>query len=124
MTNYEIGDWVKIEKEEDYYNIKSIDLDSGYIQIQDVGGHSWYTALSTVERKCSNKEIYGATEKTTADEFNKDEYSKFGDDEEDEDISVGASIVKSNKEVSGIFMVKGEVKHIDYIKKGEQEWKE
>ena len=121
MTNYEIGDWVKIEKEEDYYNIKSIDLDSGYIQIQDVGGHSWYTALSTVERKCSNKEIYGATEKTTADEFNKDEYSKFGDDEEDEDISVGASIVKSNKEVSGIFMVKGEVKHIDYIKKGEQE---
>ena len=95
MTNYEIGDWVKIEKEEDYYNIKSIDLDSGYIQIQDVGGHSWYTALSTVERKCSNKEIYGATEKTTADEFNKDEYSKFGDDEEDEDISVGASIVES-----------------------------
>ena len=124
MTNYEIGDWVKIEKEEDYYNIKSIYLDSGYIQIQDVDGHSWYTALSTVERKCSNKEIYGATEKTTADEFNKDEYSKFGDDEEDEDISVGASIVKSNKEVSGIFMVKGEVKHVDYIKKGEQEWKE
>ena len=124
MTNYEIGDWVKIEKEEDYYNIKSIDIDSGYIEVQDVGGHSWYTALNTVERKCSNKEIYGATEKTTADEFNKDEYSKFGDDEEDEDISVGASIVKSNEEVSGIFMVKGEVKHVDYIKKGEQEWKE
>ena len=93
--NFEIGDWVKVKDEEDYYNIKSIDVDSGYIEVQDIGGHTWYTAISTVEKKCSNKEIYGVTEKTTADEFNeeiitygdkklKDEYSHFSDDEEDE----------------------------------------
>ena len=94
MTNYEIGDWIKVTDEEDYYTIKSIDLDSGYVEVQDVSGHTWYTAVKTIERKCSNKEIYGVTEKTTADEFNKeiitygdkklkDEYSHFGDDEED-----------------------------------------
>ena len=83
MTDYEIGDWIKVTDEEDYYNIKSIDLDSGYVEVQDVSGHTWYTAIKTIERKCSNKEIYGVTEKTTADEFNEEQYSHFGDDEED-----------------------------------------
>ena len=83
MDNLEIGDWIKVTDEEDYYNIKSIDLDSGYVEVQDVSGHTWYTAVKTIERKCSNKEIYGVTEKTTADEFNKEQYSHFGDDEED-----------------------------------------
>ena len=41
MTDYEIGDWIKVTDEEDYYNIKSIDLDSGYVEVQDVGGHTW-----------------------------------------------------------------------------------
>ena len=36
MTDYEIGDWIKVTDEEDYYNIKSIDLDSGYVEVQDV----------------------------------------------------------------------------------------
>ena len=47
----------------------------------------------------------------------KDEYSHFGDDEED--MSDGASIVKSNEEVEGVFIVDGKVKNVDYIKKGE-----
>ena len=105
MTDYEIGDWIKVTDEEDYYNIKSIDLDSGYVEVQDVSGHTWYTAVKTIERKCSNKEIYGVTEKTTADEFN-----------EREDVALGTSIVKSNEEVSGVFMSNGKVKHVDYVK--------
>jgi hypothetical protein len=94
MIDFKIGNWIKVTDEEDFYNIKSIDVDSGYLEIQDLSGHTWYTAFNTVERKCSNKEIYGVTEKTTADEFN---YSHFGDDEEDKDMSIGVSIVKSNK---------------------------
>ena len=84
MINFEIGDWIKVIGEEDYYNVKSIDADSGYVEIEDIGGHTWYTAVDTIKRKCTNKEIYGNTEKTTADEYNKEQYSNFGDDEEDE----------------------------------------
>jgi hypothetical protein len=83
MIDLEVGDWIKIIGEEDYFNIKSINADSGYVEVQDVGGHTWHTAASTIKRKCSNKEIYGHAEKTTADEFNKEKYSHFGDDEED-----------------------------------------
>ena len=100
MINFEIGDWIKVIGEEDYYNVKSIDADSGYVEIEDIGGHTWYTAVNTIKRKCTNKEIYGNTEKTTADEFNeeiitygdkklKDEYSHFGDDEEDKEKDYG-----------------------------------
>ena len=48
-------------------------------------------------------------EPTTADEYN-----------EEEDVQLGASIVKSNKEVSGVFMVDGKIKDVDYFKKGEE----
>jgi hypothetical protein len=48
-------------------------------------------------------------EPTTADEYN-----------EEEDVQIGASIVKSNKEVSGVFMVDGKIKDVDYFKKGEE----
>ena len=48
-------------------------------------------------------------EPTTADEYN-----------EEEDFQLGASIVKSNKEVSGVFMVDGKIKDVDYFKKGEE----
>ena len=105
MIDLEVGDWIKIIGEEDYFNIKSINADSGYVEVQDVSGHTWYTAVNTIERKCSSKEIYGVTEKTTADEFN-----------EREDVALGTSIVKSNEEVSGVFMSGGKVKHVDYVK--------
>jgi hypothetical protein len=39
---------------------------------------------------------------------------------EDEDIAIGASIVKSNREVSGVFMVDGEIKDVDYFEEGEE----
>jgi len=48
-------------------------------------------------------------EPTTADEYN-----------EEEDVQLGASIVKSNKEVSGVFMVDGKIKDVDYFEKGEE----
>ena len=35
-----------------------------------------------------------------------------------EDIALGASVVKSNEEVEGVFMSDGKIKHVDYIKKG------
>ena len=109
MINFEIGDWIKVIGEEDYYNVKSIDADSGYVEIEDIGGHTWYTAVDTIKRKCTNKEIYGNTEKTTADEFNEDppvisiltkdngildgnpnksNYSHFSDDEEDKEKEI------------------------------------
>ena len=40
--------------------------------------------------------------------------------EEDEDTAIGASIVKSNKEVSGVFMSEGKIVDIDYFKEGEE----
>ena len=111
VTNFEIGDWVRIKDEEDSYNIKSVDSDKGYIELRDIAGHTWFTPINTVTRKCTNEEIYGRTEETTADEYNADiytedvselknkdkdygppygphnptgnEYSKFGDGEEE-----------------------------------------
>jgi len=38
----------------------------------------------------------------------------------DDDVALGYSIVKSNREVSGVFMVDGEIKDVDYFKKGEE----
>ena len=38
----------------------------------------------------------------------------------DDDVALGYSIVKSNKEVSGVFMVDGKVKDVDYFKEGEE----
>jgi hypothetical protein len=107
---FEIGDWVKLRNEKDYYNVKSVNPDSGYVSLEDIAGHIWEVSRSSIEKKCTNKEIYGVTEKTTADEFNKkaggsklikmpitdygppygphnptgNEYSKFGDGEEEE----------------------------------------
>ena len=43
-------------------------------------------------------------EPTTADEYN-----------DEEDVQLGASIVKSNDEVSGVFMSDGKIKDIDYL---------
>ena len=42
-------------------------------------------------------------EPTTADKYN-----------DEEDIQIGSSIVKSNDNVSGVFMVEGKIKDIDY----------
>ena len=40
--------------------------------------------------------------------------------DEEEDVQLGYSIVKSNKEVSGVFMVDGKIKDVDYFKEGEE----
>ena len=36
-------------------------------------------------------------------------------EEDEEDVQLGASIVKSNDEVSGVFMVDGKIKDVDYF---------
>ena len=42
----------------------------------------------------------------------------------DDDVALGYSIVRSNREVSGVFMVDGKVKDVDYFKEGEEiEWR-
>jgi hypothetical protein len=40
--------------------------------------------------------------------------------DDEEDVAIGASIVKSNKEVSGVFMVDGKIKDVDYFEEGEE----
>jgi hypothetical protein len=40
-------------------------------------------------------------------------------DNQQEDVELGASIVKSNEEIEGVFMSDGKVKHIDYFNEGE-----
>ena len=40
--------------------------------------------------------------------------------DEEEDVQLGYSIVKSNKEVSGVFMVDGKIKDVDYFEEGEE----
>ena len=38
----------------------------------------------------------------------------------DDDVALGYSIVRSNREVSGVFMVDGKIKDVDYFKEGEE----
>ena len=97
MIDFEIGDWIKLKDEEDSFHIVSIANNSGFIKVEDISGHTFVTEQSLVTRKLTNEEIYGF-ETTTADEFNeeiitygdkklRDEYSNFGDDEEDGEIN-------------------------------------
>ena len=48
-----------------------------------------------------------------------EEIAKDKEDDSKDDISFGASIVKSNKEVEGVFMSNGKVVNVDYVKEGE-----
>ena len=93
--NLEINDWVKLKDEEDTFHIVSIANSSGFIKVEDISGHTFVTEQSLVTKKLTNEEIYGF-EPTTADEYNeeiitygdkklKNEYSNFGDDEEDKE---------------------------------------
>jgi len=52
--------------------------------------------------------------------FDKDSIDIVKVDYDDDDVALGYSIVKSNKEVSGVFMVDGKVKDVDYFKEGEE----
>ena len=70
MLKLELGDWVKLRNEKDYYNVKSIDLDSGYIKLEDITGSIWHVATSSIEKKCTNNDVFGKIETTTADEYN------------------------------------------------------
>ena len=45
-----------------------------------------------------------------------EEIAKNKEYNKEEDVALGASIVKSNKKVEGVFMSNGKVTHVDYIK--------
>ena len=45
-----------------------------------------------------------------------EEIAKNKEYNEEKDVALGASIVKSNKEVEGVFMSNGEVVSVDYVK--------
>ena len=53
---------------------------------------------------------YILVEKTTADEYN-----------EEEDVQLGYSIVKSNDEIEGVFIQEGKVTQIDYVNNIQEE---
>ena len=48
-----------------------------------------------------------------------EEIAKNKEYSEEEAVELGASIVKSNKEVEGVFMSNGKVVNVDYVKEGE-----
>ena len=52
-------------------------------------------------------------ETTTADEYNLDS--------DEEDVQLAYSIVRSNKEVEGVFMQEGEITQIDYVDNTQEE---
>jgi|TARA_R100000789_G_scaffold58427_1_gene56364 hypothetical protein len=58
MHQYRENDWIKIEDEDDYFQIKSIDLDSGYVRVQGLTGHPWTTGINTIERVITQDELY------------------------------------------------------------------
>ena len=48
-----------------------------------------------------------------------EEIAKNKEYNEEEDVALGSSIVKSNEEVEGVFMSNGEVVNVDYVKEGD-----
>ena len=58
MHKYRENDWIKIKEEDDYFQIKSIDLDIGYIRVQGLTGHPWTTGINTIERVITQDELY------------------------------------------------------------------
>ena len=58
------GNWIKIEDEDDYFQIKSIDLDSGYVRVQGLTGHPWTTGINTIERTITRDELHAFSDET------------------------------------------------------------
>tara|TARA_Y100000310_G_scaffold128275_1_gene127446 strand:- start:842 stop:1033 length:192 start_codon:yes stop_codon:yes gene_type:complete len=54
----DVGKWVKVKDEDDYFLIKSIDQDRGYVELSDITGHTWHCAMRDVERTLTNEELY------------------------------------------------------------------
>lgn len=59
MDTYTIGDWVKLEGEEDSFHILDIDNNSGFIKLEDVTGHTFAVDQRAVTKKLTKEEIYG-----------------------------------------------------------------
>ncbi|MAH44677.1 hypothetical protein CMI37_02560, partial [Candidatus Pacearchaeota archaeon] len=59
MDTYTIGDWVKLEGEEDSFHIVAVADNSGFIKVEDISGHTFAIDQSAVTKKLTNEEIYG-----------------------------------------------------------------
>ena len=69
------------------------------------GGNGEYDPIGdSAYARILDESEYILVEKTTADEYN-----------EEEDVQLGYSIVKSNDEIEGVFIQEGKVTQIDYI---------
>ena len=59
MDTYTIGDWVKLEGEEDSFHILDVDDNGGFIKLEDVTGHTFAVDQRAVTKKLTNEEIHG-----------------------------------------------------------------
>lgn len=59
MDTYTIGDWVKLEGEEDSFHILDVDDSGGFIKLEDVTGHTFAVDQRAVTKKLTKEEIYG-----------------------------------------------------------------
>ena len=73
----EIGNWVKVKGDDEYYEILSIDIDAAQLMLSDITGHKYAAFKREIEKVVTNEELYGF-EPTTADEFN-EEIITYGD---------------------------------------------
>ena len=65
----EIGNWVKVKGDDEYYEILSIDIDAAQLMLSDITGHKYAAFKREIEKVVTNEELYGF-EPTTADEYN------------------------------------------------------
>ena len=76
------------------------------------GKNNEYEILgSSAMARILDESEYILVEKTTADEYN-----------EEEDVQLGYSIVKSNDEIEGVFIQEGKVTQIDYVDNTQKEY--
>ena len=55
----EVGNWVKVKGDDDYYKILSINTDSTQLILSDITGHKYAAIKKELERVVTNEELYG-----------------------------------------------------------------
>ena len=54
----EIGNWVKVKDNDEYYEILSIDNDAAQFMLSDITGHKYAAIKKELERVVTNEELY------------------------------------------------------------------
>ena len=55
----EIGNWVKVKDDDEYYEILSIDNEAAQFMLSDITGHKYAAFKREIERVVTNEELYG-----------------------------------------------------------------